>query len=244
MGTEDLQLFYWDGSSWLNLFTDLTSNSWNNASVPITGSSLTLRFKGANITNDTTQDSWEIDAVQLHTWNNSYELEVEISGTSDTYVWTQLGWVLDLQFSVATVNVTIQLYNYTDTEYPGTGFGFIQYDSGPADTDEFKSQIISSSMGNFKDGSGNWQVKVLALYVGFRADEAGGREAAQDTGETGDFRVKIFRKARYIDETTCNGCNDCASVCPVEVPNEFDENIGFRKAIILAFALLSVHELS
>jgi len=61
------------------------------------------------------------------------------------------------------------------------------------------------------------------------------------TGETGDFRVKIHRKARYIDETLCNGCNDCAPVCPVEVPNEFDENIGFRKAIYAPFPQATPH---
>jgi len=61
------------------------------------------------------------------------------------------------------------------------------------------------------------------------------------TGETGDFRVKIHRRSRYIDETLCNGCNDCAPVCPVEVPNEFDENIGFRKAIYAPFPQATPH---
>lgn len=61
------------------------------------------------------------------------------------------------------------------------------------------------------------------------------------TGETGDFRVKIHKKARYIDEHHCNGCNDCVSVCPVEVPNEFDENLGFRKAIYAPFPQATPH---
>jgi len=166
LGTEDLQVEYWSGSTWVNIFSDLSPNTWNNASVPISSSTFTVHFFGPNETKDTNQDSWEIDALQLHSWNNTYDMEVELSGASDTYSWSQLGWVLDLQFSVATMNVTIQLYNYTNTEYPGAGDGFIQYDSGAANNDELKSQIISSDMGNFKDGSGNWRVKILASYIG------------------------------------------------------------------------------
>ena len=54
-------------------------------------------------------------------------------------------------------------------------------------------------------------------------------------GETGDFRVRIHKKARYVDETKCSGCGDCVSVCPVELPNEFDQGLGFRKAIYTPF---------
>lgn len=55
------------------------------------------------------------------------------------------------------------------------------------------------------------------------------------SGETGDFRVRVHRHARYVDESKCSGCGDCISVCPVEVPNYFDANIGFRKAIYAPF---------
>ncbi|MBN2228441.1 MAG: FAD-dependent oxidoreductase [Candidatus Thorarchaeota archaeon] len=55
------------------------------------------------------------------------------------------------------------------------------------------------------------------------------------SGETGDFRVRVHRHARYVDESKCSGCGDCISVCPVEVPNMFDSNIGFRKAIYTPF---------
>lgn len=60
-------------------------------------------------------------------------------------------------------------------------------------------------------------------------------------GETGDFRVKVHRQSRYVDEDHCNGCNDCVPVCPVEVPNEFDENLGFRKAIYAPFPQATPH---
>jgi len=54
-------------------------------------------------------------------------------------------------------------------------------------------------------------------------------------GEAGDFRVRIVKKPRYIDYDKCNGCGVCAQHCPVEVPNEFDEKLGVRKAIYVPF---------
>jgi heterodisulfide reductase subunit A len=47
--------------------------------------------------------------------------------------------------------------------------------------------------------------------------------------------VKVLKKSRYVDETKCTGCGICAQHCPVEVPNEFDEGLGVRKAIYVPF---------
>jgi len=54
-------------------------------------------------------------------------------------------------------------------------------------------------------------------------------------GSPGDFVVTLLRKPRFVDETKCTGCGICAQHCPVEVPNEFDENLGMRKAIYMPF---------
>jgi len=54
-------------------------------------------------------------------------------------------------------------------------------------------------------------------------------------GEAGNFNVKILKRPRYVNEDKCNGCGVCAQHCPVEVPNEFDEKIGIRKAIYVPF---------
>ncbi len=33
-------------------------------------------------------------------------------------------------------------------------------------------------------------------------------------GYVGNFDIKVRKKARYVDETTCNGCGDCWNKCP------------------------------
>jgi len=58
-------------------------------------------------------------------------------------------------------------------------------------------------------------------------------ELKEVNGKTGNFKVKILRKARCVDETKCTGCAVCAEHCPVEVPNEFDMELGMRKAIYM-----------
>lgn len=54
-------------------------------------------------------------------------------------------------------------------------------------------------------------------------------------GKPGDFVVTVLHKPRYIDLTKCTGCGICAEHCPVEVPNEFDEQLGTRKAVYMPF---------
>ncbi len=56
-------------------------------------------------------------------------------------------------------------------------------------------------------------------------------EVKEFSGSLGNFKAKIMRNPRYIDEKKCTGCGTCAQKCPVKVPNEFDLGLGIRKAI-------------
>lgn len=54
-------------------------------------------------------------------------------------------------------------------------------------------------------------------------------------GNPGNFQVKVRRRASYIDPEKCTGCGECFEVCPVSVPNEFDQGLKNRKAIYKPF---------
>ncbi|MHA1488202.1 MAG: FAD-dependent oxidoreductase [Promethearchaeota archaeon] len=61
-------------------------------------------------------------------------------------------------------------------------------------------------------------------------------EVKKVSGKPGNFNITILKKPRYIDETKCKGCGDCAAKCPkIEVPNIFDMNLGKRKSIYIPF---------
>jgi len=51
-------------------------------------------------------------------------------------------------------------------------------------------------------------------------------------GFIGNFKVKIRKKARGVDEKLCTGCGICSQKCPKKkIPSEFDAGLGKRTAI-------------
>jgi len=55
------------------------------------------------------------------------------------------------------------------------------------------------------------------------------------SGFIGNFKVKIRKNPRYVIAENCTGCGECRDVCPIEYPNEWDMNLGVRKAISVPF---------
>ncbi|MFO7981319.1 MAG: CoB--CoM heterodisulfide reductase iron-sulfur subunit A family protein [Candidatus Aminicenantes bacterium] len=60
-------------------------------------------------------------------------------------------------------------------------------------------------------------------------------EVQEISGYVGNFKVKILKKPTYVDPNVCTLCDECTKVCPVVVPNEFDEGMTGRKAIYIPF---------
>jgi heterodisulfide reductase subunit A len=54
-------------------------------------------------------------------------------------------------------------------------------------------------------------------------------------GYIGNFKVKVLKKPRYVTKD-CSACGDCAKVCPITVPNEFDVGLATRHGIYTPFA--------
>lgn len=60
-------------------------------------------------------------------------------------------------------------------------------------------------------------------------------EVTHVSGFIGNFTVDVRKKSRYINEDLCTGCGECATVCPVSIPNPWDMGMASRKAIGRAF---------
>ena len=55
-------------------------------------------------------------------------------------------------------------------------------------------------------------------------------QVIKSEGESGNFKVTIKQKARFIDLDKCTGCGACAEACPVKVDDEFNQGLGKRKS--------------
>ncbi len=60
-------------------------------------------------------------------------------------------------------------------------------------------------------------------------------EVKEVHGYIGNFQVVIEKKPRYVLEDICTGCGSCSEVCPIEMPNYFDEGMGMVKATYIPF---------
>ena len=55
-------------------------------------------------------------------------------------------------------------------------------------------------------------------------------------GESGNFKVTLNKKPRYIIESRCTGCNTCVEYCPVKYPDQYNQEISDNKAVHVYFA--------
>ena len=60
-------------------------------------------------------------------------------------------------------------------------------------------------------------------------------EVEEVSGYVGNFKAKIRKKARYVDEEKCTGCGVCQEKCPWKVTSEFEMGLGERKVIYTPF---------
>jgi len=50
-------------------------------------------------------------------------------------------------------------------------------------------------------------------------------------GQAGDFTISLRQEPRYVDPARCINCGYCAEVCPVELPDAYQQKMVMRKAI-------------
>ena len=59
-------------------------------------------------------------------------------------------------------------------------------------------------------------------------------EVKRVDGYVGNYNITVEKKPRFVNND-CNGCGACTEVCPIITSNYFDEHLGPRRAIDIAF---------
>jgi len=154
----------------LNLWTQLAANfysDWTTKSMPSSDTVNRMTLYSAGYI------SYGSYYGQLVNWDDvallycsEYTCEVEFTGSTNSYGWTQLVWTVDSAWTEANVTVTIQLYNYNAAAYPSSGDGYLSYTSSATpNAYETKTQTITVNPQSFKDGSNNWKVKTKGVKM-------------------------------------------------------------------------------
>jgi len=60
-------------------------------------------------------------------------------------------------------------------------------------------------------------------------------EVEKVDGYVGNFKLKVRKKARYIDSEKCNSCGECVPVCPISISNNYEFGLVEGKAIYRPF---------
>jgi hypothetical protein len=148
IGTESLLIDIWTGS-WTNIATiiDANDDTWINTSIGayLDSSTEYFRFIGNDESSDTTENTWEIDYIEIHTWTDdsvNYEFDREFSFSSLDFdetneelailvgvvgsetllidvwtgTWTNIGSIVDAN-DYSWINISITSYLDSTDEY-------------------------------------------------------------------------------------------------------------------------------
>ncbi len=55
-------------------------------------------------------------------------------------------------------------------------------------------------------------------------------EVQEVSGDPGNLKVTLRKEPRYVDPAKCTGCGECANVCPVTMPDKFNQGLADWKA--------------
>jgi hypothetical protein len=124
IGTETLDIDIWHSGAWTDIGTDIVDandNTWVNISIStwLDATAEEFRFQGATEASDTTENTWQIDGILIHSWTDAvddYELEWEHQTNVDI---DKDGWMLTIYgyYSDTTEEIEIQLWDWVGTSW-------------------------------------------------------------------------------------------------------------------------------
>ena len=130
---ETLLVDIWNGYSWTNIISSVTTDSWNNVTVTsyLSMNNITIRFRDGDKT-ENVQSAWQIDAVMLKFTNYNlqwehqaspvdpsreyYHLQIYASSSDSENFYVQMWDSVNSQWLTAfstKISSTAQWYNYT-----------------------------------------------------------------------------------------------------------------------------------
>ncbi len=157
------------GDGYINYTSSSTADTDENKNQTITthpedfrDSSDSWKLKVKGIKPTSTPFKFKADWIQLKpTYYSEYTDATEfIFSSMTTKTPTQLNLTIVSLYDIASVNVTIQVYNYTSASYPVSGEGYLNYmSSSIPNTDETKQLNITTNPEDFIS-NGNATVKI------------------------------------------------------------------------------------
>ncbi len=60
-------------------------------------------------------------------------------------------------------------------------------------------------------------------------------EVEDVTGFVGNYLARVRQRAQHVDPDACTACGDCVDVCPVVLPDAYQQGLSSRHAIYLPF---------
>jgi hypothetical protein len=157
---DDVEYGFWQAG--LSGATDyLTFAVMMNVSLSAASHTLKIAYRTTSATYTASIKDARIAVVKQA---KQYISEVEFTGSTNTESWTQLEKTTDLAWTIGSIEVTVQIYNYTLNGYPTSGNGYDNYTSSATpNTDETRTQTITINATSFRDASGNWKIKVKGV---------------------------------------------------------------------------------
>lgn len=155
---EALKVDVWDGS-WVNIIADVATDGWSNVSISsyLTSATIEFRFVDADQASDASGDTWDVDAMLIHSWTTSYTPVNDQTPTLDNPTDTNRMYAQYVEYQV-TVYVSDQ-NGFADIDYlewgiwddtQTTEYFRFRYDE---DTNTFTEEYDSGTIVSLNAGS-------------------------------------------------------------------------------------------